>query len=72
MPEHRGQGLGGGLMRALLDEAAAAGKSVSIRVQLYNPALRLYQRLGFQAKGEDDGLYRPMEWRGENPANGAR
>ena len=72
MPEHRGQGLGGGLMRALLDEAAAAGKSVSIRVQLYNPALRLYERLGFQTKGEDDGLYRPMEWRGENPANGAR
>ncbi len=72
MPEHRGQGLGGGLMRALLDEAAAAGKSVSIHVELHNPALRLYQRLGFQAKGEDDGVYRLMEWRGENPANGAR
>ncbi len=72
MPEHRGQGVGGGLMRALLDEAAAAGKSVSIHVEVYNPALRLYERLGFQAKGQDDGVYRLMEWRGENPANGAR
>ncbi len=42
MPEHRGQGLGGGLMRALLDEAAAAGKIVSIHVGLYNPAIRIY------------------------------
>ena len=72
MPEHRGQGLGGALMRTLLDEAAAAGQSVSIHVALHNPALRLYQRLGFQAKGQDDGVYRMMEWRRENPANRAR
>ncbi len=71
MPEHRGQGLGGGLMRALLDEAAAAGKSVSIHVEVYNPALRLYERLGFQAKGEDNGIYRLMEWRAETPGTAA-
>lgn len=72
MPEHRGQGLGGRLMRALLDEAAAAGKSVSIHVEFYNPALHLYERLGFHAKGEDNGVYRLMEWRGDNPARGTR
>lgn len=71
MPEHRGQGVGGGLMRALLDEAAAAGKSVSIHVEVYNPALRLYERLGFQAKGEDNGIYRLMEWRAETPGTAA-
>ena len=63
LPEWRGKGLGGGLMRALLDEAAAAGKTVSIHVEAYNPALRLYERLGFRAIGEDDGIYRLMEWR---------
>ena len=63
LPEHRGRGLGGALMRALLDEAAAAGRSVSIHVERYNPAIRLYERLGFQAKGEDGGVYRLMEWR---------
>lgn len=67
MPEHRGQGVGGGLMRALLEEAAAAGKSVSIHVEVDNPALRLYEKLGFQAKGEDNGVYRLMEWRAETP-----
>ncbi len=71
MPEHRGQGLGGGLMRALLDEAAAAGKSVSIHVEFFNPALRLYQRLGFQAKGADDDVYRLMEWPAETLGPGA-
>ena len=63
MPEHRGRGLGGGILEALLDEAAAAGKSVSLQVEIYNPALRLYERLGFKSKGEDNGVNRLMEWR---------
>ena len=71
MPEHRGQGVGGGLMRALLEEAAVAGKSVSIHVEVDNPALRLYERLGFQAKGEDNGVYRLMQWRAETPGTAA-
>ncbi len=75
MSEHRGRGLGGGLMRALLDEAAAAGQSVSIHVEIYNPALHLYERLGFHAKGPDNGVYRLMEWSAptpEEPANPAK
>ena len=71
MPEHRGQGLGGGLMRALLDEAAAAGKSVSIHVELHNPALHLYQRLGFHAEGADNGVYRLMKWSPPTPEDTA-
>ncbi len=63
MPEHTGHGLGGGLLRALQAEAAETDKSVSIHVEIYNPALRLYERLGFKAKGEDNGVYRLMEWR---------
>lgn len=64
MPEHRGQGLGGGLVRALIDEAAATDRSVSIHVEVFNPAMSLYQRLGFRPKGEDTGVYRLMVWRG--------
>ena len=33
LPEHRGQGLGEALLRDLMDEAAAAGKDVSIHVE---------------------------------------
>ncbi|WP_225715801.1 GNAT family N-acetyltransferase [Bradyrhizobium semiaridum] len=63
LPEHRGSGLGGALMRDLLDEAAAAGKSVSVHVEKFNPAMRLYRRLGFLTE-EDKGVNDLMRWRG--------
>ena len=52
LPEHRGQGLGTAIMRDLLDEAAAAGKALSIHVEKFNPAQRLYERLGLIRVGE--------------------
>ena len=63
LPDHRGQGLGGRILQALLDEAATTGKSVSLHVEINSPALRLYERLGFKPKGEDNGINRMMEWR---------
>jgi ribosomal protein S18 acetylase RimI-like enzyme len=61
LPAHRGSGLGTALLRDLLDEAAAAGKAVSIHVEKFNPAMRLYRRLGF-ATEEDKGVYDLMRW----------
>jgi ribosomal protein S18 acetylase RimI-like enzyme len=62
LPEHRGKGLGSTLLHDLLDEAAAAGKAVSIHVEKFNPAMRLYKRLGFVTE-EDKGVYDLMRWR---------
>jgi ribosomal protein S18 acetylase RimI-like enzyme len=61
LPEFRGQGIGGALLRQLIDEAASTRKCVSIQVAHHNPAMRLYQRLGFVEVG-DGGMYRQMEW----------
>ena len=61
LPEHCGQGLGTALLRDILDEAAAAGKSVTIHVEKNNPAMRLYRRLGFVTV-EDKGVYDLMRW----------
>ena len=61
LPEHRGAGLGGAILRDLLAEAAAAGKPVRIHVERFNPALRLYERLGFR-RTADLGVYYLMEW----------
>jgi len=61
LPEHRGAGLGTALLRDLMDEAAAAGKDVSIHVEKFNPAMRLYRRLGFTTE-EDKGVYDLMRW----------
>ena len=62
LPGHRGAGNGTRLLRVLQEEARAAGKTLGIHVEKFNPALRLYERLGFRAK-EDKGVYLLMEWR---------
>ena len=58
--EHRGGVVGTSLLRDLIAEADAAGKSVTIHVERLNPALRLYERLGFSL-AEDKGVYLFLE-----------
>jgi GNAT superfamily N-acetyltransferase len=43
----RGQGVGTQLIQSVIDEARKAGASLSLGVLKANPAVRLYQRLGF-------------------------
>ncbi len=60
LPEHRNAGIGTALLRDLLAESARAGKPVSIHVERFNPALRLYERLGFTSIA-DKGVYLLLE-----------
>lgn len=60
LPEHRAKGIGTTLLRELVSEAEASGKPTTIHVERFNPALRLYERLGFREK-EDKGVYLLME-----------
>lgn len=62
LPEYRGSGIGGSILENLLAEAAQSGKSVTLHVEPFNPALRLYQRLGFKTI-EDLGANLYMQWR---------
>ncbi len=62
LPEFRGTGTGSALLRDLLAEGEAAGKRVTIHVEVFNPAMRLYERLGFLPV-EERGPYRLMEWK---------
>lgn len=61
MPEHRGGGIGTMLLGRVFDEGDAAGKPVSIHVEVFNPARRLYTRLGFVEKGTHGDVYILME-----------
>ena len=61
LPEHRGSGLGGEIMRSVLAEGESSGLLVRIHVEEKNPAMRLYLRLGFE-KIEKQGVYHLMEW----------
>jgi ribosomal protein S18 acetylase RimI-like enzyme len=61
LPEHRGRGVGSSILRDLLAQAQAEGKGVGIHVEKHNPAMRLYERLGFRRKA-DRGVYDFLLW----------
>ena len=67
MGDYRSKGLGAAMMLDVMDEAAEAGKAVSIHVEKNNPAMHLYKRLGFTAT-EDKGVYDLMIWRPDKNA----
>jgi ribosomal protein S18 acetylase RimI-like enzyme len=60
LPEHRGSGIGGGLLRDLIEQCGKEGVVLRLQVLKSNPAARLYERLGFRQTGADD-LYWQME-----------
>jgi ribosomal protein S18 acetylase RimI-like enzyme len=61
LPEKRRSGIGGRLMRQILEEGQDAGLPVQIHVERNNPALALYRRLGFE-EIEDQQVYLLMKW----------
>ncbi len=61
LPEHRKQGIGSELLRDILQQGQENTLPVTIHVERFNPALHLYERLGFKQK-EDKGVYWLMEW----------
>jgi ribosomal protein S18 acetylase RimI-like enzyme len=61
VPEARGLGIGTHLLRELISEGQATGAIVTIHVEKFNPALRLYERLGFRA-ADDRGAYWFLQW----------
>jgi GNAT superfamily N-acetyltransferase len=60
VPEHRGGGIGSGLIRDCIARCNLARVPLRLQVLTTNPAARLYQRLGFVKTGAD-GMYVQME-----------
>ena len=60
LPPWRNRGVGTALLRNILAEGERAELPITIHVECFNPALRLYERLGFR-KVEDKGVYYFME-----------
>jgi GNAT superfamily N-acetyltransferase len=68
LPEFRGHGIGTGLIRDLMGEASGTGARVTLYVEAFNPAHRLYTRLGF-TRIDEYGVYELLEWRPEPSAS---
>jgi GNAT superfamily N-acetyltransferase len=61
LPVFRGRGVGTSLLRDLQAEGAASDRAVSIHVERFNPASRLYGRLGFAPVDAGD-VYVLLRW----------
>ena len=61
LPEFRGQRIGSTLLQDILEQGKNMNLPVTIHVEQFNPAMHLYQRMGFYPK-EDKGVYLLMEW----------
>lgn len=62
LPGFRNRGIGRALLQDLLGESERSNKPVSLHVIQGNPAVHLYERIGFKVVGEE-GVYSRMEWR---------
>ena len=61
-PGFRGRGIGTQILENILGEGARTQRPVTIHVEAFNPAQRLYDRLGFKRVGSN-GVYHLLEWR---------
>ncbi|MFZ0269066.1 GNAT family N-acetyltransferase [Caulobacter sp.] len=69
IPERRGQGIGGTILRTLKDQAAAAGTPVILQVARDNPAAqRLYHRQGFVMTAAND-THLTLRWPAPPPTS---
>lgn len=59
LPEHRSNGIGTALIGAIVARADRDGVEVGLHVEPWNPARRLYERLGFE-RVELRGIYEYM------------
>jgi ribosomal protein S18 acetylase RimI-like enzyme len=62
LPEYRNGGLGRYRLERLMEKSEASGKVIMLMVEIFNPAKRLYERLGFEVT-EDQGVYQRMIWK---------
>jgi GNAT superfamily N-acetyltransferase len=65
--ENRNHGVGTSLLRQLLRECEAKGTALHLQVFQGNPAIHLYQRLGFVQCGADP-MYAQMVWNPPSPS----
>lgn len=64
LPEHRGHGLAGALIRGLQAQARQVAACMTLHVDPYIPALALYQHLGFKPLArQTEGNLLPMHWK---------
>jgi RimJ/RimL family protein N-acetyltransferase len=68
LPAWRNHGLGSQILEYITALAEEQNKSVTIHVESFNPAKKLYQKLGFRFISATNGVYHLMEWKAPQTA----
>lgn len=61
LPGYRNKGLGTAILKDMLAETTKLHWAMILHVETFNPALKLYERLGF-VKTNEQGIYYEMTW----------
>lgn len=62
LPEFRNQGIGTAILNDLMNKARQDNVQLVLRVEFFNPAIRLYDRFGFVKTREVNSVYQEMVW----------
>jgi GNAT superfamily N-acetyltransferase len=62
LPDYRRSGIGTSLIQELKQEAIRLNLPLVLRVEFFNPAVRLYERLGFVKTRDVNSVYQEMVW----------
>jgi len=63
LPEWRNRGIGKQILLAVMELAASINRSVTIHVESFNRAMKLYKSLGFVLVSQTNGVYHLLEWK---------
>lgn len=63
LPAWQNQGIGRSILQDIMRESAALNRPLTIHVESFNPAMKLYKKLGFQKISETNGVYHLLEWK---------
>lgn len=63
LPEYRNRGMGTAILHDLMKKARQDNIPLVLRVEFFNPAIRLYTRLGFVTTRQVNTVYHEMVWK---------
>lgn len=62
LPDWQNQGIGTYIITTILEDARSDGFPVALQVLKNNPAIRFYERLGFEMSDETETHYEMVNW----------
>lgn len=62
LPEWRNRGIGKKILQDVMNLAEGMNRCVTIHVESFNPAMKLYKKLGFALVSKTNGVYYLLEW----------